>query len=158
MKAKNIFIGFLLLLIMSFSVKAQIRSNLSSNLSAKTTHEERIESLHEARMNYLLKNLNLKNNQEEGFKNVYKEYEKSRSEIFKDFKQKFGKKDLTEEETREKIYEGFDLSEKLLENQRAYADKFLQVISAVQLDNMFRLEKLIGMSIMQKRQEKANKK
>lgn len=155
MKAKNTLWILALFLLSTISVKGQLKNNLSPNSANAPTHQNRIEHLQEARVNFLVNKMKLSGTQEQEFRSLYSEYENSRSEILKSFRSKFSREDLSEEEARKKIYEGFDLSEKLLENKRSYADRFLKIVTAVQLDEMFRLEKAIGRHVMEKKRERS---
>ena len=85
-------------------------------------------------------------------------YEVSQMFVMKEFKEKYNKPELSEEETKEKIYTGFDVSQKLLNNKRTYADRFLKVLTPKQLEKMFEMEKRMGRRIMDKKHQEEEKK
>ena len=58
---------------------------------------------HQARVDILVKNLGLNENQEKAFREVYNNYEVSQMFVMKEFKEKYNKPELSEEETKEKI-------------------------------------------------------
>ena len=150
-------LSFLVLLGMFSSTNAQIKSNLTSGGNAETK-EERMNDYHKARVDILVKNLELNENQEKAFREVYKDYEESQMYVMKEFRNKYNKPELSEEETKEKIYTGFDVSQKLLNNKRIYTDKFLKVLTPKQLDKMFEMEKRLGRKIMDKKHQEEEKK
>ncbi|MCL1667552.1 hypothetical protein M2T82_05700 [Elizabethkingia ursingii] len=150
-------LSFLVLLGMFSSTHAQIKSNLSSGGNTETK-EERMNDYHQARVDILVKNLGLNDNQEKAFREVYNNYEVSQMFVMKEFKEKYNKPELSEEETKEKIYTGFDVSQKLLNNKRTYADRFLKVLTPKQLEKMFEMEKRMGRRIMDKKHQEEVKK
>lgn len=113
---------------------------------------------HKARVDILVKNLELNENQEKAFREVYKDYEESQMYVMREFRNKYNKAELSEEETKEKIYTGFDVSQKLLNNKRIYTDKLLKVLTPKQLDKMFEMEKRLGRKIMDKKHQEEEKK
>ena len=149
--------SFLIFLGMLSTMNAQIRNNLSAGGNTEN-HEERMKDYHEARVDILIKNLGLTDSQQEAFRSVYKDYEVSQMFVMKEFREKFDRKDLSEEETKERIYTGFDVSQKLLNNKKTYADRFLKVLTPKQLEKMFEMEKRLGRKIMDKKSQEEEKK
>ncbi len=94
-------LSFLVLLGMFSSTNAQIKSNLTSGGNSETK-EERMNDYHKARVDILVKNLELNENQEKAFREVYKDYEESQMYVMREFRNKYNKPELSEEETKEK--------------------------------------------------------
>lgn len=138
---------------MAFSLHAQ--NNLLDQNSRG--HNQRIEQLHEARMKLLMQSLNLSDTQKTPFKDLYEQYSDSRSKVFRGFAEKYHGQNLTEEQAKARIYDGFDVSEKLLNVQRDYTEKFLKIISPKQLNKMFRMEKVMSSKLMERHLQEEEK-
>ena len=156
MKVNLYTIGLLAFLGFSTTVNAQFQSNLTSS-NRPQGHEERMKDLHEARVDVLVKNLGLSGDQEQQFRAIYNDYEESQMNIMKEFKSKFDNRNATDGEAKERIYIGFDVSQRLLNNRKQFADKFLKVISPLQLEKMYEMEKRMGKRIMEKRTQEEGK-
>ncbi|WP_176589977.1 hypothetical protein [Elizabethkingia argenteiflava] len=130
--------------------RAQIQNNFHSE-NKYPKKEDRMNNYFSARMAILKESLGLSEEQKAPFSQIYSDYEESQMFVIREYKEKFGRKDLSQEETRERIYRGFDVSQKLLNNKRTYADRFLKVLTPKQLEKMFEMEKRMGKKIMRKK-------
>lgn len=131
----------------------QVRNEQPSQEKVQKKRENRMQHWREMRINYLAEKMHLSPKEKEGFAHVYREYEEGRHKILHDFMKKYGRRHLSEEEIKDKIFDGFKISKDLLKNQERFASKFLKVITAKQLDDMFRLEKIIRGHLIKKRRE-----
>lgn len=144
---KRIIFGFLLL---ACFITIQAQQEEKDMLSPKA---QNIEKFKLAKEDMIVKELGLTEKQETEFRALYKEYDRDEVALMKSFRGGMGKpteNNLTDQQAKEKIYESFVIGQKLLDNKKMYAEKFLKIISPNQLLKMFQTERMIHHKLREK--------
>ncbi|QCX53141.1 hypothetical protein [Elizabethkingia sp. JS20170427COW] len=157
MNTKKIAYSLIFLLGFTNCLLAQFQNNLNPNNKNKPPHEQRIEELHKAKIDYITSELELSNEQRGNFETIYNNYDNSQRQLFSSFEKRVRLIPSNNQQAREKIFAGFELSQKFLDLRKSYAEEFLKVISPMQLDRFYKIEKKLSRKIQEKKHEKEEK-
>lgn len=129
--------SLLLLLFCAFAF-----SSTTAFAQDRNRHERR-ENVEAAKTAFLTDKMGLTPEQSQKFWPIYNEYEAKRRELVKgyriDFRQNID--ELTDQEVEARVAKIFDLKEKELALDKAYAEKYQKVISVKQLVKLYRGER-----------------
>jgi hypothetical protein len=114
-----------------------------SAFSQKEDFEEKSEKVKAAKVAFITNRLNLTSAQAEKFWPVFNEFETEKRKIRKQlrgFKNDKLKEDASEEQYKVELNKMFALRQEELNLEKSYSEKFLKVISARQLVDLFKSE------------------
>ena len=74
------------------------------------------------------------------FKSLYNEYQDKQNEIKSRFKPSNNYDNMTDDEAKQHLSQSFEVGQQLLDNRKAYAQKFLKVIKPQQVLQMYQTE------------------
>lgn len=117
------------------------------------TPEQRKTVLGEAMTSLVIRKLDIPVEKQEAFKKVYKDYKSSQRLIREKFKPNDNVAVMTEEEAKAKLYQNFELSQTLLDHRKTYTEKFLKVISAKQVLQLFEQERKMRQQYQNRKQK-----
>lgn len=107
-----------------------------SNMSVK----ERSVFLQKMKENITIDDLDIPADKQEEFKNLFTEYQSNQRLIKEKFHSDKNFDKLSDEEATSRLNQSFDVGQQLLNNRRAYADKFLKILTPQQVLKLFQNE------------------
>lgn len=102
----------------------------------------------------VIDNLGIAQNQEEQFKALYTEYQNNQKQIKEKFSVGKNVQNLSNEEARKRLDQSFEVGQELLNNRRAYADKFLKFLTPQQVLMLFQTEGKMRDKVLEKKNDK----
>lgn len=115
--------------------------------------QERSALLQQFRENMVVSELDVAESEQEEFKNLYSEYQKKQNEIKSKFKSTENYETLSDEEAKARLNESFDVGQQLLDNRKAYAEKFMKVIKPQQVLHMYQTEGKMRNKMLNRKQD-----
>lgn len=140
-KLTNVLYGLILMLTVTVSVQAQGRS------------DEEIKRIQDAKVAIITNRLNLTTEQSKDFWPVYNEYSQKRREIHRAQRRIINEKKAegqTDEQVLGNLKEVQELKQKDLDLEKEYQTKFLKVISANQVVELYKAEKTFNDMLIQR--------
>lgn len=131
----------------------EINKNIK-NLKKDMSPEERKAFFHKVKTEQLIRELDIPKEKEEKARNLFMEYFQSLDMITKEFKLLKKDENISDEEARNKIKQGFEIAQKLLDNRKLYADKFLEILTPQQVLKVYKIEKKIAFHLKSKSNDK----
>lgn len=118
--------------------------NMSGDERKKTINsmssEERSELLNDFRENMMVSELEVPNEKQEQFRDLYTEYQERQKNIKSKFQPTKDYNSLTDEEAKAKLNQSFDVGQQLLNNRREYSEKFMRIIPPQKVLKMYDTE------------------
>ena len=143
-------LSYIIILLLGIFVNAQesakdlnkMTPEQRKELIRNMTPEQRMQLMQQMRANKAIKELNIPQEKQEGFKALFNEYFESQRIIKDKFRKNFSKNDnISEVEARKRINQGFEVAQQLLDNRKAYTEKFLKILTPQQVLQLFHAEK-----------------
>jgi len=113
--------------------------------------EQRMMLLKQFRENMMISELEVPQDDQTEFKNLYSEYQEKQNAIKSKFKPAEDYDKMTDDEARKQVNESFEIGQQLLDNRRQYAEKFMKVIKPQQVLQMFQTEGKMRTKILDKK-------
>lgn len=113
--------------------------------------QQRMNLLKQFRENMMISELDVPQNDQTEFKNLYSEYQEKQNAIKSKFKPAEDYEKMSDEEARRQVNESFEIGQQLLDNRRIYAEKFMKVIKPQQVLQMFHTEGKMRTKILDKK-------
>ncbi len=110
--------------------------------------EQRKALLGDAMINLVVKKLDILPEKQEVFKKTYREFRENQRNIREKFKSNIHAEKMTDEQAKTKLYQNFELGQALLDNRKAYTEKFLKIISPKQVMKLFEEERKMRQQYM----------
>ena len=120
----------------------EINKNIK-NLKKDLSPEERKAIFQKVKTETLIRELEIPKEKQDRAKALFMEYFQSLDNIVKEFKSEKKEENISDEEARRKIKQGFETAQKLLDNRKLYADKFLELLTPQQVLKLYKTEKKI---------------
>jgi HAMP domain-containing protein len=125
-----------------------------SPVFAQRRTEEEIKQIQDAKVAVITNRLNLTSEQSTGFWPLYNEYSNKRREIHRAQRKLIGDKrssgNVTDEQVLANLKDVQDLKQKELDLEKEYQNRFLKVISATQLAELYKAEKSFNDMLLQR--------
>lgn len=118
------------------SMKPDQRKDIIQRMSP----QERQSLLRQFRQNLVVSEIDVPESKEEEFKSLYNEYQDKQNEIKSRFKPSNNYDSMTDDEAKQHLNQSFEVGQQLLDNRKAYAQKFLKVIKPQQVLQMYQTE------------------
>ena len=106
----------------------------------KMSPQERMSLLKQFRQNMVVSQLDVPQNDQEEFKQLYNEYQEKQNEIKSKFKPNEDYENMSDEEAKQQLNQSFEVGQQLLDNRKAYSQKFMKVIKPQQVLQMYQTE------------------
>ncbi|WP_304344231.1 hypothetical protein [Chryseobacterium koreense] len=119
----------------------------------KMSPQERMSLLKQFRENMIVSQLDVPQSDQPEFKTLYAEYQDKQNEIKSKFNSNQEYDNMSDEEAKRQLNLSFEVGQQLLDNRKAYAQKFLKVISPQQLLQMYQTEGKIRNKILDRKQD-----
>lgn len=129
------------------SMKPEQRKELIQQMNP----QQRMNLLKQFRENMMISELDVPQNNQTEFKNLYAEYQDKQNAIKNKFKPAEDYDKMTDDEARRQVNESFEIGQQLLDNRKAYAEKFMKVIKPQQVLQMFQTEGKMRTKILDKK-------
>ncbi|OJX33023.1 MAG: hypothetical protein BGO86_13705 [Chryseobacterium sp. 36-9] len=120
-----------------------------SNMSVK----ERSVFLQKMKENITIDDLDIPADKQEEFKNLFTEYQSNQRLIKEKFHSDKNFDKLSDEEATSRLNQSFDVGQQLLNNRRAYADKFLKILTPQQVLKLFQNEGKMREKLLDKKND-----
>ncbi len=118
------------------TMKPEERKQIIQNMNP----QQRSALLQEFRENMVTSELKVPQDNQEKFKSLYSEYQTKQNEIKNKFKPTDNFDEMSDEEAKRHLQQSFDVGQQLLDNRKAYAEKFMKVIKPQQVLHMYQTE------------------
>lgn len=113
--------------------------------------QQRMKLLNEFRENMMVSELEVPQTDQTEFKKLYAEYQDKQNSIKSRFKTAEDFDNMSDEEAKRQVDESFVIGQQLLDNRKAYAQKFMKVIKPQQVLQMFQTEGKMRSKILDKK-------
>lgn len=115
-------------------------------------NEEEIRKIQDAKIAIITNRLDLTPDQAKGFWPIYNEFSKQRRDLHRSMRQLISGKEgtRTDDQMMSNLKEVQDLKQKELELEKVYQSKFLEVISAKQLVELYKAERSFNEMLIQR--------
>lgn len=130
-----------------------LTSEQRRELVNKMSPDEKVHFLKQFRENLMMDELNLPDEKQEEFKNLYNEYQESQRQIKDRFKSNINYENMSDEEAKRELEQSFVVGQQLLDNNRKYAEKFQRVMKPQQVLQLFQNEGRIRNKMIDRRKE-----
>lgn len=127
--------------------------------SSNTYAQRAFERIHKFKVHFIADRIDLTDAQAKDFWPIYDNYESDQLDIRKEFFKDFRKRniDRTEEQVKKYLDENLDYQEAIINLKRKYNDRFLKVISAKQLADLYAAEREFKQMLIQKLRERRSR-
>ena len=117
------------------------------------TTVEKNQLIQNIKKNIMIDEIKVKEEHQEEFQKIFEEYNNSQNSIKESFRDNKSKKieALSDEEARLKLNQSFEVGQKLIENRKAYATKFLQFLTPQQVLKLFQTEGKVRDKVIDKK-------
>ena len=115
------------------------------------TNKDRSVLLQQMKETAVLKDLKISSEKEAAFKSLYSEYQNQQKAIKEKFIIDKNLENLSDDEANKRLNQSFEVGQQLLNNRKAYADKFLQILSPQQVLKLFQTEGKVREKILDKK-------
>ncbi len=119
----------------------------------KMSPQERMSLLKQFRQNMVVSQLDVPQNDQEEFKQLYNEYQEKQNEIKSKFKPNEDYENMSDEEAKQQLNQSFEVGQQLLDNRRAYSQKFMKVIKPQQVLQMYQTEGRMRNKILDRKED-----
>ncbi len=119
----------------------------------KMSPQERMSLLKQFRQNMVVSELDVPENNQEQFKSLYSEYQEKQNEIKSKFKPNEDYENMSDEEAKQQLNQSFEVGQQLLDNRRAYSQKFMKVIKPQQVLQMYQTEGRMRNKILDRKED-----
>ena len=119
----------------------------------KMSPQERMSLLKQFRQNMVVSQLDVPQNDQEEFKQLYNEYQEKQNEIKSKFKPNEVYENMSDEEAKQQLNQSFEVGQQLLDNRRAYSQKFMKVIKPQQVLQMYQTEGRMRNKILDRKED-----
>ena len=119
----------------------------------KMSPQERMSLLKQFRQNMVVSELDIPENNQEQFKSLYSEYQEKQNEIKSKFKPNEDYENMSDEEAKQQLNQSFEVGQQLLDNRRAYSQKFMKVIKPQQVLQMYQTEGRMRNKILDRKED-----
>ena len=119
----------------------------------KMSPQERMSLLKQFRQNMVVSQLDVPQNDQQEFKQLYNEYQEKQNEIKSKFKPNEDYENMSDEEAKQQLNQSFEVGQQLLDNRKAYAQKFLKVIKPQQVLQMYQTEGKMRNKILDRKED-----
>ena len=134
-------------------MKPEQRKELIQNMSP----DERMKLLKQFRENMMVEELEVSEDEQIEFKNLFAEYQEKQNEIKSRFKSSEDYDNMSDEEAKRRLNESFEIGQQLLDNRKLYSQKFMRVIKPQQVLQMYQTEGKMRNKILDKKQDGSGK-
>ncbi len=131
------------------SMKPEQRKEMIKNMKP----DERMALLQEFREKMMIAELQVPESQQPEFRTLYNEYQNRQNEIKSRFTPSENFRTMSNEEATRQLNESFEIGQQLLDNRKEYAQKFMKVLSAQQVLQMYQTEGKMRTKILDKKQD-----
>lgn len=121
-----------------------------SNMSVK----ERSAFLQNMKANIVVDDISVPADKQDSFKNLYAEYQNNQKQIKEKFHPDKNFDQLSDEDATARLNQSFDVGQQLLNNRKAYADKFLKILTPQQVLKLFQTEGKMRDKMLDKKNDK----
>lgn len=118
------------------------------------TVKERSAFLQKMKENIVIDDIDIADDKQEEFKNLYTEYQNNQKQIKEKFLMDNNIENLSNEEATRRLNQSFDVGQQLLNNRRTYADKFLKLLTPQQVLKLFQTEGKMRDKMLDKKNDK----
>ena len=119
----------------------------------KMSPQQRAALLHQFRENMVISELEVSQDDQPEFKSLYSEYQQKQNEIKSKFKPNEDYENMSDEEAKQQLNQSFEVGQQLLDNRKAYSQKFMKVIKPQQVLQMYQTEGRMRNKILDKKQD-----
>ena len=119
----------------------------------KMSPQERMYLLKQFRQNMIVSQLDVPQNDQEEFKQLYNEYQEKQNEIKSKFKPNEDYENMSDEEAKQQLNQSFEVGQQLLDNRKAYSQKFMKVIKPQQVLQMYQTEGRMRNKILDRKED-----
>ncbi|HOB23664.1 MAG TPA: hypothetical protein PKV58_00200 [Kaistella sp.] len=119
----------------------------------KMSPQERMSLLKQFRQNMVVSELDIPENNQEQFKSLYSEYQEKQNEIKSKFKPNEDYENMSDEEAKQQLNQSFEVGQQLLDNRKAYSQKFMKVIKPQQVLQMYQTEGRMRNKILDRKED-----
>lgn len=119
----------------------------------KMSPQQRMSLLKQFRENMMVSELAVPQDNQTEFKQLYAEYQDKQNEIKNRFKANQDYEKMSDDEAKRQLNESFEIGQQLLDNRKAYSQKFLKVIKPQQVLQMYHTEGKMRTKILDKKQD-----
>ncbi len=119
----------------------------------KMSPQERMSLLKQFRQNMVVSQLDVPQNDQEEFKQLYSEYQEKQNEIKSKFKPNEDYENMSDEEAKQQLNQSFEVGQQLLDNRKAYSQKFMKVIKPQQVLQMYQTEGRMRNKILDRKED-----
>ncbi|OWK97064.1 hypothetical protein AP75_13220 [Kaistella haifensis DSM 19056] len=134
-------------------MKPEQRKELIQNMSP----DDRMTLLKQFRENMMVEELEVAEDEQIEFKNLFAEYQEKQNEIKSRFKPSEDYDNMSDEEAKRRLNESFEIGQQLLDNRKLYSQKFMRVIKPQQVLQMYQTEGKMRNKILDKKQDGSGK-
>ena len=134
-------------------MKPEQRKELIQNMSP----DDRMKLLKQFRENMMVEELEVSEDEQIEFKNLFAEYQEKQNEIKSRFKPSEDYDNMSDEEAKRRLNESFEIGQQLLDNRKLYSQKFMRVIKPQQVLQMYQTEGKMRNKILDKKQDGSGK-
>lgn len=121
-----------------------------SNMSVR----ERSAFLQNMKANIVVGDISVPEDKQDSFKNLYAEYQNNQKQIKEKFHPDKNFDQLSDEDATARLNQSFDVGQQLLNNRKAYADKFLKILTPQQVLKLFQTEGKMRDKMLDKKNDK----
>ena len=115
--------------------------------------QERMSLLKQFRQNMVVSQLDVPQNDQQEFKQLYNEYQEKQNEIKSKFKPNEDYENMSDEEAKQQLNQSFEVGQQLLDNRKAYSQKFMKVIKPQQVLQMYQTEGRMRNKILDRKED-----
>ena len=126
------------------------KKEVVSGMSVK----ERSAFLQKMKENIVIDDIDIAPDKQEEFKNLYTEYQSNQKQIREKFIFDNKIDNLSDGEATKRLYQSFDVGQQLLDNRKAYADRFLKFLTPQQVLKLFQTEGKMREKVLDKKNSK----
>ena len=119
----------------------------------KMSPQERMSLLKQFRQNMVVSQLDVPQNDQQEFKQLYNEYQDKQNEIQSKFKPNEDYENMSDEEAKQQLNQSFEVGQQLLDNRKAYSQKFMKVIKPQQVLQMYQTEGRMRNKILDRKED-----
>ncbi len=124
------------------------------NAVSGMTVRERSAFLQKMKENIVVDDINVPEDKQEEFKNLYTEYQNNQKQIREKFFFDNKIENLSDEEAEKRLNQSFEVGQQLLDNRKIYAEKFLKLLTPQQVLKLFQTEGKMREKVLDKKNSK----
>jgi len=132
------------------TMNMQEKKEAVNNMSVK----DRSVFLQKMKENIVIDDLDIPAGKQDEFKNLYAEYQSNQKQIKEKFLVDKNLENLSDDEATKRLNQSFEVGQQLLNNRRAYADKFLKLLTPQQVLILFQTEGKMRDKMLDKKNDK----